>query len=288
MLSGVPGPKRDRRLMMTIQAFIDDSKTDGEVLILAGYLASSKQWEKFSVEWQQLLDGPPRWERFKMAEIAGTRDQQRWERAAAFCRVVETYAAAFVAVAVELGPLMQAARDAGIVDAERQAGLPKGTLTNPYIFAHRAILDATLQYQTKLGIDEPVDFIFDEFGNKRVIAAGWDMFAGTRPPELQRLIGREPRFESDDEFLPLQAADMLAWHAREHWLKHRSLSSGGPLLLSWKPKNNPPGYAFNFGYLDLLDWFKGARVRGIQAGVLPGMTIKITFSCDLSDPEPPV
>jgi hypothetical protein len=274
LFSGVPKPRRNRRLLMALQAYIDDSQTDGEVLVLAGYLASFERWEKFSLDWQQLLDGPPPWKRFKMAQVASTQDAQRWERAAAFYRVVEQYAAAFVAVAVELKPLARAAREAGI---------PEWRLTNPYIFAHRAILDATLQYQREIGINEPVDFIFDTFGQERFIREGWELFAATRPPELQPLLGRTPRFESDDEFLPLQAADMLAWHAREHWLKHGSLTAD-LLVLSWKPKNNPQGYRFNIGYPDLIDWFRGARIRAVETGLLPRASIAVSFSSNLSDP----
>jgi hypothetical protein len=37
-----------------------------------------------------------------------------------------------------------------------------------------------------------------------------------------RLVG-EPRFEKDTEFLPLQAADLIAWHVRQHWLAHKSM-----------------------------------------------------------------
>ena len=277
MFSGVPKTKRDRRLLMVMQAFIDDSQTDGQVLVLAGYLASFERWEKFSIEWQQLLDGPPCWQRFKMAEVATIpRDTARWERAAAFYRAVEAHAQAFVAVAVELEPLARAARDAGI---------PQGRLTNAYLFAHRAICDATLQYQREMGINEPVDFIFDKLGaNERFIREGWEVFAATRPPELTDLVGREPRFETDDEFLPLQAADMLAWHARAHWLKHRSLTTGR-FLLSWRPKNNPQGFRFNLGYPDLIEWFRGARVRAVEAGLIPRNTLTVTFSCNLADPE---
>jgi hypothetical protein len=31
-----------------LQAFIDDSKQDGEVLLLAGYIASEERWAAFS------------------------------------------------------------------------------------------------------------------------------------------------------------------------------------------------------------------------------------------------
>jgi hypothetical protein len=221
-----------------------------------------------------------------MAELAGTKDPQRWERAAAFYRVIEAYAEAFVAVAIELEPINRAARDAGILALAREVGMREERLTNPYILAHRTILDATLQYQRELGIVEPIDFIFDRFGQERIIRDGWELFAASRPPEFQALLGRQPRFESDDDFLPLQAADMIAWHAREHWLKHGSLTAAENLVLSWKPHKNPRGYRFNLGYPDLLDWFQGARQRGIEAGIFPRRTFTVSFSCDLSDPEP--
>jgi hypothetical protein len=79
---------------------------------------------------------------------------------------------------------------------------------------------------------------------------------------------------------------MLAWHAREHWLKLGSLTAA-PLLLSWPPKKNPQGYSFNIGYADLLKWFRGARSRAIELGILPRQTIEVTFSCDLSNGERP-
>src|SRR5262249_22570642 len=161
---------------------------DGSVLVLAGYIAPFEKWEKFSVDWKKLLDGPPRWERFKMAEVASTKDAQRWERAAAFYRVIEDCAEAFVAVAVELEPLKRAAAEAGFAD---------GRLTNPYIFAHRAIMDATIQYQDGMGINEPVDFIFDAFTHHEdFIRAGWEVFKEHIQPDLKERVGREPRFET--------------------------------------------------------------------------------------------
>jgi hypothetical protein len=217
----------------------------------------------------------PRWQRLKMIEIAGTKDKERWERAGWFYRVIERHAEAFVAVAIELEPLKRAAH---------YAGMPFGRYTNPYILAHRVIIDATLQYQRELGISEPIDFVFDEYGHAPVVRDGWELFAASRPRALKELLGRSPRFERDDECLPLQAADMLAWHAREHWLKHGSLTAA-PLVLSWPPKRNPRGYLFNFDYTDLLKWFRGARSRAVEAGAIPKVTIEVTFSSDLSDPE---
>ena len=227
-------------------------------------------------DWQELLFMSPPWERFKMADIAGSKDAERWERAGWFYRVVERDAQAFVAVAVEIEPLGRVIRE---------LGFPNRRFANPYVFAHRAIMDATLQYQHQLGLMEPVDFIFDSFTQEEFIREGWEVFRDTVEPQFRDRIGRKPRFESDDKFLPLQAADMLAWHAREHWLRHRSMTAGDNLLLSWKPKNNPAGYRFNFGYPELLEVFKEMRTRAVEVGLIPSFTMTVTFSCDLSDPE---
>ena len=261
---------------MPVQAFIDDSQADGEVLVFAGYLASYEQWEKFSIEWQHLLDGPPLWERVKMTDIAASKDAQRWERGAAFYRVVETYAAAFVAVAVDIPAFERAVVDAGFG--------PSKTFT-PYVFAHRALMDATIQYQHELGISEPIDFIFDAFSRKALIEDGWQIFKATVRPEFRDRIGRDPRFESDDEFLPLQAADMLAWHAREHWLKHRSMVEGGNLILSWKPKRNPPGYRFDFGASNLPAILE--EMKGRTAALIAQWPVRYSYDLPEADDPPP-
>lgn len=280
LFSGVPRDKRARRIIVSLQAYIDDSQTDDEVLVFAGYIARFEQWEEFSIEWQRLLDGPPIWKRFKMSEIALSRDPARWERAGAFYRVAEEHAEAFVAVAIELKALERAANDSGLAEATRRAGMPDGRLSDPYMIAHRAIVDGTMQYQKSLDLHDPIDFIFDEYKHKRRVRIGWETFVDTRSDGLRGLLGKEPRFENDEKFLPLQAADMIAWHAREHWLKHGSLTADR-FVLSWKPKRNPRGYRFNLGYEDLLDHLTETRKRAEEVGLFarkPSVTIRVTFS----------
>lgn len=274
LFSGIPAKKRDRRLLMPVQAFIDDSQTDGEVLVLGGYIASYEQWEKFSVDWQYLLDGPPRWERFKMSEIAALGGDETWERAGWFANVIARYATAFVAVGIDIKAFHSALAE---------LNFPSFRSWNPYVFAHRALLDATIQFQHELGINEPVDFIFDKFSQRDFVDQGWKIFSATVRPEFRDRIGREPRFESDDEFLPLQAADLFAWHAREHWLKHRSMTEGGNIKLSWDRKGHPHGYRFDFGESNLRQIFE--EMRGRTASLLaPRRTLSVSFSSDLSDP----
>ncbi len=67
---------------------------------------------------------------------------------------------------------------------------------------------------TRFGLTEKVDFIFDVQGEKKEIILGWEKFVETSPTELRERFGAFPRFEDDSEFLPLQAADLVAGHGR--------------------------------------------------------------------------
>lgn len=41
--------------------------------------------------------------------------------------------------------------------------------------------------------------------------------------DLTRFVGPDPTFEDDKAFLPLQAADLFAWHLRRHWDRNQVL-----------------------------------------------------------------
>jgi hypothetical protein len=255
-----------------MQAYLDDSMADGEVLIIAGYLAPFGQWERFSTDWQELLDMRPPWPIFKMKEIAASNDSTRRERAGWHYRIVERYVTAFVACAVEIAPLCRALAE---------LDMSHTLLSNPYVLAIRAITDLTTQYQHELGIHEPVEFIFDERGEKKHVRAGWEVYEQTIAPHLKaRLVG-EPRFEKDTEFLPLQAADLIAWHVRQHWLAHKSITTAD-IDVSWPQKRDIPGYKFNLDYGDLTRNLRRLRQRLVEAGVIPSVTLKVTFSFDPS------
>lgn len=212
IVCGLAPSVRDSWPIMAIQAFVDDSVAEGEVLILAGYLASAKYWSLFSDEWQQRLDMKPRMSKFHMVDV--NRDSElQMERVRQFYRVIEDHVAAGVAVAVDLKQLRALPPDPYI---------PPQAL-NPYMVGIKAIMDNLIQQQQLLGIDSPVDFIFDKRSERRLVERAFSTYQDSMPPEHAHLVGRTPRFEDDEKFLPLQAADMLAWWMRRHWLQHRSI-----------------------------------------------------------------
>lgn len=225
---------------MTMQAYVDDSRTNGKVLVFAGYIASVPEWLAFSKDWQERLDMWPRWPAFKMSEIAASADAQRHERAGGFYRVIEDHARAFVAIAVDEQALIQVVQELGFPDY----------LENPYITAFRAIFDFTAQLQHELGITEPIDFIFDERSEKEQVRRGFEVFKQTCDPAIRGRVGNEPRFERDEDYLPLQAADLLAWHVRRHWLEHGSITTT-PVRVSWPEKRAIRGYNFDMDYHNL-------------------------------------
>src|SRR4051812_12497106 len=74
-VSGLRPSRAPERLFLVLQAYIDDS-TQGDVFVLAGYLASAAEWAAFSREWEAMLplasiqeDGRYR---FKMSEMASS------------------------------------------------------------------------------------------------------------------------------------------------------------------------------------------------------------------------
>ncbi len=76
---------------MVLQAYIDDSTQAGEVTVLAGYVSSSQDWAKFSIEWQQLLSIRPPQKRFKMSEFMQGGGDESLERAGWHYRLIEKY-----------------------------------------------------------------------------------------------------------------------------------------------------------------------------------------------------
>src|SRR5262245_7822415 len=269
-----------------LQAHIDDSKTREDVLVLAGYIAHSKRWEEFSIEWQKLLDEHPPWEEFKMARAAShlPRDEKLY-------RVVEDHAAGDVAEVVEIGPLRQLCNELGLCDP-----LFERLFTNPYNFAIKAILAATFRELASVGLKHPIEFIFDRRGESGRILDNWDHFLAGMPDEALPIIYGEPRFEKSSDVLPLQSAEIIAWHVREHWLKHRKFEEG-IIPLSWPQAKPVHGHLVHWDYEALKPNLESQRRRLERMGVLPQrpipiVEVKFTFSyapgCPpSSEPEQP-
>jgi len=90
---------------------------------------------------------------------------------------------------------------------------------NPYMFAYALSFSVMLHYARGNPAREPIELIFDEdvIKRKQAEAAYKEMFK-VYPSDVTDLLGRkEPRFENDKQFNPLQAADLLAYCVRARY-----------------------------------------------------------------------
>lgn len=209
---------------MALQAFIDDSYKAEGVFVLGGHIASAEAWAEFARQWEELLpygtlDKYGRYH-FKMNEMVQT--PERTERIGAFYRVLEGVNPVSIACKINIADLKRAQRRIWVLGH----AINWADFNDPFYFTFRALLDWIHEHRELLpgvSADEKIDFIFDEQSQKRAILSSWDGFIANRVPEVQRLYGATPRFENDNDFLPLQAADLWAWLTRQ-WFE-----DGGPM-----------------------------------------------------------
>jgi len=66
---------------------------------------------------------------------------------------------------------------------------------------------------------QSIELIFDEgvIGRERHIQNAYEGLMGFIPSEMTGLLVGRPRFEDDRKVLPLQMADLLAWHSRRDY-----------------------------------------------------------------------
>ena len=204
---------------MVMQAFIDDSYNQDGVFILAGYMATAETWVKFSLDWEELLPfallGKSGKRRFKMREMVGNPD--RAVNVPAFYHVIKKHSLLSISCKIDIGDLRRAIARISVVNWK----LDWGPFGNPYLMAFRCLIDMFHSRRQEISalipLNEKVDFYFDEQRESGVIHAAWRDFIERRPDEIRSRFGAEPKFENDEDFMPLQAADFWAWWVRKWW-----------------------------------------------------------------------
>jgi Protein of unknown function (DUF3800) len=215
-VTGLAPSVADKRLLMVFQAFIDDSATENGVFVLAGHIASAELWARFSKSWEELLpfgllskDGK---RYFKMSEMAAS--PERMERVGVFFRVLEEYELLSISCKLNAAELKKAISRLWVLNRR----FDWGPFSDPYFVAFRILIDSVGEQGDKMMSwlpDEKIDFIFDDQSQKKIIYEAWDAYMASKEPDVRKQFGSTPRFENDNEFMPLQAADLWAWWVRK-------------------------------------------------------------------------
>lgn len=215
LVSGFAPRQRDGRPLAMLQAYVDDSSTaDSSILVLGGLIAQAKNWAEFSQEWNEYLGLKPRISYFKMSEaaslqgeFAGWVPEIRDERIKLLNAVILNHASAAFSCVMP-------------VDAFRKAFRDYRHKRSPFTFLLFTMISNMSKHQRDLGFSEPIDFIFDQSSDQKAILSEWGEFQdGLKHRNL--MVGSAPIFRDDKAVLPIQAADLIAWWARQRYLEQR-------------------------------------------------------------------
>jgi hypothetical protein len=208
---------------MALQAFVDDSGNEPQshIFVLAGFVADSSQWAAFSTDWQVALDEAPKLAYFKMNEAEqfggqfdpanGWNAAKRDDRVITLARIIRKHIPEKFYVAVSHASFKKYLH--GIPTRNRQ------TMRDPYFLLFYQMILTVAAYHAAIPRIEPCDFIFDEHGKiGRRALAWWDSFKtsakSAAKTDFTPYLGSPPIFQDDKQFLPIQAADLYAWHLR--------------------------------------------------------------------------
>ena len=213
LVCGYSSDVRKRKQLVMLTAYFDDSSSEQEdkLLVLAGYVQSAEVWTRFSDDWQAILAKSPPIEYFKMREAENLNGQfLNWDPVAknakvyALAEVIEKHAPWSIECSISQMDHQNIVRPVGPYD-----------LRFPYFHAFYAVIIKLAQWHRGLGLTIPVDFVFDEQGEIGAEAVLWyEHIKSMQSPEIQAMLGSSPIFRDDKQTLPLQAADLLAWHIR--------------------------------------------------------------------------
>lgn len=198
--------------MGVLQVIIDDSGRGQSRLVLGGCILPVDDWVSFTDQWRTILDEAPAIKYFKMREAHGLYgqferfgEQQRDVKVWRLISVILMYGFYGVKVVVDAAAYQRTFR--GQIGRE---------IDYPTLLASHEVVHAVMRAQIDgtLPGDAPAKFVFDEQGKES------DMFLYTwsesmpRPSDLRMnsLLPSRPAVEDDEVFLPLQAADLFAWH----------------------------------------------------------------------------
>jgi hypothetical protein len=212
---------------MILQAYIDDSG-DPEVFTLGGYISTAERWIKFSGEWKGVL-GIKRLDYFKMKEFNLRYAQNMEMELDTFLNVIDRNVMFEVSFSVIREDLDYICSLYGLSDSER----------NPYFIAWNSIVSATDKAVRRIGVYKGIEFIFDQQTEQSKVLLAWEGLIASAPAATRRFIKGPPIFRSDSEFVPLQAADLVAWWSRRFFrASDHDLRDGS--LYHWRKLDRQP------------------------------------------------
>lgn len=197
-----------------IQAFLDDSGVKGThpIFTFAGFIGRAERWAKFSDEWSRWLAAPPSIKYLKMQEAAKLDGQfrhwhpeERNKKLRGCIAILKSYPQLAIHVTVDIADYQR------VIAPDMPA-----LIRNPYFMAFFGILSGVCYEMIDTQVPEQVEVIFDQHSIFQPRINVWypvmqDMISLIHDEALARALPSSPIFKPDEEFVPLQASDVIAW-----------------------------------------------------------------------------
>jgi hypothetical protein len=148
--------------------------------------------------------------------------------------------------------------------AETFGDLPNH-LRHPYVFAHEILIIAAWHELMSRGQSERFEIIFDEnlvFAPR--VKALYIPLLRVAPEEIRKILPVDPLFRDDKEFVPLQAADMLAWLLRRTAASERHAMDWVHEILNPAVRVSPHSQILSREVIWTWAILAAAEARGIQ------------------------
>lgn len=205
-VSGLPGVEGRRRLMLVLQAIMDESGNWGEndrdhVFMIAGFISTAEKWQRFSDGWMaaQLPKELKMTCAMKMAA-----NYNEWKYLSPVISLIEDTVMARVECAVHLDSYKRCAK--GKIDPYYDS---------PYFWAFHNAMDRICRTATDLlGYSETVDLFFDVHTLGKRGQKWYELARLIAPDQYRKILPSYIHWEDDEIFLPLKSADLLAGLAR--------------------------------------------------------------------------
>ena len=195
------------------QVFCDGSKgqTAEKIILLCALVQTRQIFTDFTDDWRIALDAAPgiryfhmREARIREGEFKGWKTIARDPKIISLAEVILKHNLHAISCCIGSEDYNAILRPASPSD-----------LRDVFSLAFHVIIYTVAEYQLEVGLAGPADFIFDDEGEVGNEALLWyPAIKESASPHMRAIMGTTPVFRSDEQVLPLQAADLVAWHKR--------------------------------------------------------------------------
>ncbi len=221
-LSGLPERLRRRRLIVRLQAYFDESGTDGRsrFMVMAGLFGEAQVFAEVADEWERHLQAKHTgWlPHFKMDEACGLegafrhwREDRRDAKVREMAGVIDRNDLLPIVYALDLSAYEQ------VLGPWQNVGPRHHTLKRPCMLLFQAALMTVVAEAARRGSTRPMEIIFDHqdvFQSAILEEYPGFLQVAEAIPAQRAAMPIQPWFRDDRDWVLLQAADLLAGATR--------------------------------------------------------------------------